>query len=260
MFTARLAGFHGRSIGEMTPKTAPVMLAALCLVLACKRAPPPPPARADFDAVADQRRLHCQTRSSIDPGEHNETCRVLADFAAGRPFDGWPTSGTDLWFGREFQAQPDEDVGPPAMFILVRLVAQPIGDDVVKTWQLDRAALVPCSLLDLPMTRFADATGTTDDARARAEGKDVRALVAALSAGAAPDPRVVGWVGALRGDWIGLPSLRGPAALVHTSGPSVEIVHVSGGFMRFAGDGRRMLIAEQGRAAELWLAATGIAN
>jgi hypothetical protein len=248
----------------MKTKTALVIglavMVAFALAPACKRAPPPPPARADFDAASDEHRLHCETRSSIDPGDHNETCRVLADFAAGRAFDRWPTSGTDLWFGQEFQAQPDQDFGPPVGFILVRLVAQPIGDAVVKMYQLPPAALVPVSLLDLPMTRFADATGTAEDTRAQAEAKDFRALVAALAAGAAPDPGTVAWVGAMRGDWIGLPSLRGPAALVHTTGPSVEIVHVSGGFMRLAQDGRRMLIAEPGRAAELWLAASAIAN
>jgi hypothetical protein len=240
---------------------------ALCGVLlalaGCRRgADAAPTPASDVDVASLRARLRCNEPSSLGRSTRTETCRLMADFAAGGAFTQLPAPGTEsVWFGREFQAQPtqESDVTSWASFIVLHLRHGAPPAETMRDYGLAPAAVVPVLAEDLVLLRFANPTTSVGGVeRARDEFNRLTTLAAALEQGQSPSLEASAWVRALRDDEGHGVSMRGPVATSRSRGRSLVLRgalpnrYSTGWYLRMAADGRRALLLEGNDAAELW--------
>ena len=214
----------------------------------------PNPRQEELSLVGAVRGLRCGAPSSLARSERVEACRVLTDFSDASAFNTWPAPGvTDVWVGREYRGGGGSEVSDSGAFLLVRITPGAPSSELVSNYRLRGEDVLAYTARDLPFTRFANPTSSVLGVeRAREEGASVRSLLEALAHESEPDARAVAWLRGFESDPAGLRAMRGPAAITHTTGPSLRMYPGLYGYVRAARDGRRMLVAFPNGAAELW--------
>lgn len=212
------------------------------------------PRQEEISLVGTTRTLRCGAPSSVEHSERVEACRVLTDFNDAQSFNVWPAANaTDVWVGREYRGSSDHEVSDLGAFLLVRLTPGAPTQDLVANYRLRREDVLPYTARDLPFTRYPNPTDSVLGVeRARQEYASLTSLLDALAHDRAPEAQTVTWLRGFESDPAGLRTMRGPAAVMHTTGPSLRLYPGLYGYVRVARDGKRMLVAFPNGAAELW--------